>query len=74
MPGKLTRDEFIKRSNKVHNDKYTYENVVYINNSIKVIINCGLHGDFLQKPNDHMTHGCQKCGEIKSIESRKKNI
>ena len=74
MPGKLTRDEFIKRSNKVHNDKYTYENVVYINNSIKVIINCGLHGDFLQKPNDHMTHGCQKCGEIKSIESRKKTF
>jgi hypothetical protein len=59
----LSQDEFINRSNLVHDDKYDYSNVEYngINNRVKII--CPIHGEFLQTPNTHMSGGgCQKCG------------
>lgn len=59
---KLTLNEFIQRSNKVHNYFYTYNNVKYINSTQKVLITCPIHGDFEQTPNKHMGgQGCQKC-------------
>lgn len=55
-------NDFIVKSNNIHNYKYTYHNVVYINAKIKVTITCPIHGDFPQIPNDHLTnHGCPKC-------------
>lgn len=55
-------DKFINKSRNIHNNKYTYEKTVYINNSTKVIITCPLHGDFEQIPNSHLLgHGCPEC-------------
>ncbi len=45
----ITLNEFIAQSNKIHNYKYRYDNVVYINKKTKVNITCLKHGDFLQK-------------------------
>jgi hypothetical protein len=59
----LTQDEFINKSNLVHDDKYDYSKVEYdgINNRVKII--CPIHGEFLQTPHAHMSgSGCQKCG------------
>lgn len=54
--------EFIDKSNKIHNYKYTYNNVVYINAIKKVSITCKIHGDFLQIPNSHLNgRGCPIC-------------
>lgn len=62
MPSALNKEEFIKRSVLAHNNKYDYENVVYINQYDPVIINCPIHGDFKQIPKSHMIgHGCKKC-------------
>ena len=59
------KQNFIDKANKKHNNKYTYENVVYINNSKEVFITCHLHGDFEQPPKAHTDGaGCQKCGRI----------
>jgi|SRR5579859_55799 len=70
MPGRkqLTLEEFIDRSNKVHNFKYNYSKVVYINSQTKVIIICPVHGDFKQLPIGHYGgKGCEKCAyELKN--------
>lgn len=59
---KITKDEFIQRASTVHNNKYLYDKVNYVNNSTKVTITCPIHGDFEQIPNNHLRgYGCQKC-------------
>ena len=63
MPKKKTKEEFIKDARKVHGDKYDYSKVEYVNSATKVCIICPDHGEFWQKPNDHLNrHGCTKCG------------
>ena len=67
MPNKLTLTEFINKANLLHNNFYDYSKVVYINSSTKVCIICPIHGEFLQKPNDHLSmHGCPLCGLSKN--------
>lgn len=58
--------DFIDKSNKVHNFKYNYDKCEYVKSNIKVIITCEKHGDFMQKPNNHLSkkYGCPKCGFI----------
>ena len=60
---KMSINHFIKKSNEVHNHKYNYDNVVYVNSQTKVIITCSDHGDFEQNPRDHIhkKSGCPKC-------------
>ncbi len=58
----LTLEEFIRRARIIHGDKYDYSKVVYVNMYTKVIITCKEHGDFLQRPNEHLRgYGCGKC-------------
>lgn len=59
---KSTKEEFIDKAKKIHGDKYSYDNVEYISNKIKVKITCPEHGDFETKPNNFLSgHGCPKC-------------
>jgi len=60
---KYTTETFIKKANQIHNSSYTYDKVQYINNKSKVIITCPVHGDFEQRPDDHLKgRGCDVCG------------
>ena len=60
---RLTTEQFINKSNAIHGKKYEYGNCIYLRSIDKVSITCKLHGDFLQKPNGHLSgHGCPKCG------------
>tara|TARA_R110000868_G_scaffold75946_6_gene218856 strand:+ start:29682 stop:30599 length:918 start_codon:yes stop_codon:yes gene_type:complete len=55
-------DVFIKKANIIHNHKYDYSKVKYINNYTKILIICKNHGDFYQIPNSHLSkQGCAKC-------------
>ena len=54
-------DEFINKSNIIHNNKYIYSNVNYINGKTKINIICKIHGEFEQTPIRHYKSGCQKC-------------
>ena len=59
---RLTKKIFIEKSNKIHNNKYDYSDVKYINNKTKVKIICPLHKEFYQKPDNHMMgQGCHPC-------------
>lgn len=59
---RLTTKEFIDRADSVHNGKYDYSKVEYINTSTKVCIKCPEHGEFWQTPNNHLHgYGCPEC-------------
>ena len=59
---KITSEEFINRSILIHNNKFDYSKVEYVNNHTKVCIICPEHGEFWQMPSDHLNgHGCKKC-------------
>lgn len=54
---------FIEKSIKVHGNKYDYSRVDYKSSREKVCIICPIHGEFYQKPHEHLSgNGCQKCG------------
>jgi hypothetical protein len=55
------KDKFIEKCNKIHNNKFSYEKVEYVNNKTPVIITCPIHGDFTQRPDQHILYGCSKC-------------
>lgn len=61
---------FKEKSIKLHENKYQYSLVDYLNNLTKVKIICPIHGVFEQKPKDHLLgKGCSKCvGKNKNSE------
>lgn len=60
---KLTTEEFIKRSNLIHNYQFDYSESIYLNSKTKINIICKKHGLFQQIPNSHLSgKGCIKCG------------
>jgi len=57
-----TQEKFIDKAGEVHNGKYNYEKVNFINTVRKVIITCTEHGDFSQTANKHLSgQKCPKC-------------
>jgi hypothetical protein len=46
MSKPLTKEQFIEKSNKIHNNKYEYSLVEYKNKRTKVKIICSIHGVF----------------------------
>ena len=79
---KLTSEEFIKKAKKVHDDRYDYSKVEYINTETKVCIICPEHGEFWQTPHNHIGNkqGCPSCNTLKNskisqkIESKLKKL
>jgi hypothetical protein len=63
---KKKKSQFIKEANLIHQNKYNYEKVEYINSKTKVIITCNVHGDFQQTPQHHLKgSGCKNCSPKK---------
>ena len=59
---RLSKEDFIKKAQIVHGNKYDYSKVVYKNKEEKVCIVCPEHGDFWQRASGHMRGmGCPKC-------------
>ena len=60
---KLNTQIFIEKSKQIHENKYDYSKVEYINTDTPVIISCKTHGDFKQIPDFHINRkcGCPKC-------------
>ncbi len=57
---------FIDNANKIHNSKYDYSLVNYVNANTKIKIICKTHGVFEQLPRTHINNkaGCKKCADI----------
>lgn len=72
MGKKLTTEEFISKARLVHGDKYNYSKVEYKTNKDKVCIICQVHGEFWQRPTDHLRrYGCPCCSKSKFVKSEK---
>jgi Zn finger protein HypA/HybF involved in hydrogenase expression len=64
---KMTISQFVKNAQNIHGNKYNYQDINFINNKSKIIIQCKNHGPFLQTVASHLFGcGCPHCG----IESR----
>ena len=69
---KLTTEEFINRAKLVHGDKYDYSESVYVNARTNIKIKCKDHGEFQQKPYNHLGgNGCKWCAIHKKAKSQK---
>ena len=57
-------EKFIKKANGVHNNFYSYDNVIYNRAKIKVKIMCPIHDEFEQTPDHHLSGaGCPECAK-----------
>jgi hypothetical protein len=59
----LDTASFIEKAKGIHNDKYDYSKVNYINADTQITIICKEHGEFTQIPDFHINRkcGCPKC-------------
>ena len=65
----MNTQEFIEKAQKIHNNKYDYSKVEYVNVKTKVCIICPEHGEFWQSPDSHINgkSGCPKCGGTEKL-------
>lgn len=57
-----TVENFIEEATQIHNGKYDYSEVVYVNTDTDVCIICPKHGRFWQRPDHHLNgSGCPEC-------------
>ena len=65
---KLTTEEFIAKAKAVHGDRYDYSKVEYVDSKSEVCIICREHGEFWQKPKNHLSgYGCSICSGRKKM-------
>lgn len=70
MRQKITKDEFIERANKVHGNKYNYDDAIINGALTKINIVCPVHGEFNQSVSNHLRgDSCAKC----KIDNRRLN-
>lgn len=68
-------DYFINRAKKVHGDKYSYKNLIYIEIKKKGLLTCKEHGDFEQILDNHLQgEGCQLCAQKERTNKQKTTI
>lgn len=76
LKGRLSIEDFVRRSNVIHNNKYDYSLVNYKSVYDKVKIICPIHQEFKQSVSAHVNagSGCPKCsalsGSLKNRASR----
>ena len=57
-----TTEQFIQEAKLIHGNKYDYSKSIYVNCNTEICITCPIHGDFFQKPYNHLKGGgCIKC-------------
>ena len=62
-PRTMDATEFINVSSDIHDNKYDYSKINYVNSKTKVVIICPEHGEFTQRPGHHVhyANGCPQC-------------
>lgn len=61
-------EEFIERAKRVHGDRYDYSKVKYERSDTPVTIICKVHGEFEQRPNNHLKgQNCPYCVGAKTV-------
>ena len=59
---RYNKDTFVEKAKNIHNDRYDYSKVQYVNAHTKICIICTEHCEFWQTPNNHLNgNGCPLC-------------
>lgn len=67
----MSTSNFVIKANKIHNNFYNYDKVIYVHSNNEVLITCPIHNDFLQKASNHLQgKGCSKCGILSIIKKK----
>lgn len=62
MPKIMSLDAFLILARNIHGDKYDYSKVVYKHSGAEITLTCKEHGEFQQRPKNHLAGaGCNKC-------------
>jgi|688.fasta_scaffold78188_2 hypothetical protein len=68
-----TSDKFKEQANVVHDNKYDYSKVNYVNNNTPIEIICPEHGIFYQTPGSHLSgRRCPDCARLSGAEKHTK--
>jgi len=68
-----TKNRFIEKAEELHGKRYDYSKSNYVDSRIKITISCKIHGDFEQKPTNHLQgNGCPKCGRKRRADGMRK--
>lgn len=71
----MSLDTFLTKAKDVHGDAYDYSKVDFVDKDTEVCIVCPKHGDFWQKPHNHLKgYGCKECGREKLSVGQSKGI
>lgn len=69
------KDAFLSQASQVHNGKYDYSKMQYVDQNTLIVITCPLHGDFEKKPCNHLKGaGCPKCSKIEAEKKRQQTM
>lgn len=61
-------EEFIEKAKRVHGDRYDYSKVKYERSDTPITIICKVHGEFEQRPNNHLRgQNCPYCVGAKTV-------
>ena len=65
---RMTTKRFIQKAKQIHGDRYDYSKVEYVDSKTEVCIVCREHGEFWQKPKNHLSgYGCPICSGRKKM-------
>jgi len=65
---RYSKEEFVKISSGIHQNKYDYSESIYTLGKNKITIICPVHGKFLQSATEHMNgKGCKKCYHERNV-------
>lgn len=66
VPRIISKAKILEKAKKIHNDKYDYSHVDFVNVNKKVEIICPFHGSFWQGLYSHTKHnqGCMECSRF----------
>lgn len=58
---------FIEKAIAKHGDRYCYSKSEYVGSKTNLIVVCHIHGDFPQRPDNHLSgQGCFDCNKNSS--------
>lgn len=65
---RMNDESFIDKAKSIHGERYDYSKVEYVDNKKEVCIICREHGEFWQKPKNHLSgYGCPICSGRKKM-------
>lgn len=72
----IDRDSYVEKFSKIHNNKYTYGELIQkVGSNTKIEVICPEHGKYISTTSLHLSgSGCQKCGFHKIKEGKRKPL